>query len=141
MHEGAVDRCLFRSCEGGVVGGLACKDGPEVRRRIARCGGDTEWRCGEQGVHILCHHHPLPSVLDTLWTWEALQRVLEASAQFSNAFEIRARFQGRDIHSDKGVHLIVCDGGIYFYCWLRFCSLVDGVRRRNRGSKYAWSSR
>ena len=48
-------------------------------------------------------------MLYTLRTREALQRVFEVAAQFSNSFEIRARFQGRDICPDKGVHLIICE--------------------------------
>jgi len=60
-REGAVNCCLFRSREGGVVSGLACEDGPEVRRRIAWCGWNTEWRCGEQGVHIFVPS-PSPSI-------------------------------------------------------------------------------
>ena len=52
-REGAVDCCLFRSREGGGVGRLTSEGGPDVRRGIARGGGNTEWRCREQGVHIL----------------------------------------------------------------------------------------
>jgi hypothetical protein len=42
------------------------------------------------------------------------------SAQFSNAFEIWARFQGWDVHPDKGVHFIVCDGDVHFSWRSRF---------------------
>jgi hypothetical protein len=99
-----------------VVDGFVTKPRTGVIWRLAWARRRTERRRSEEGIRVRRHDQPFPPVLDTLGTWETLQGVFEMTAQIANAFEIRARLQGRDIYPNDGVHFIICDGGVHFCC-------------------------
>jgi hypothetical protein len=85
------DSCLFRSREGAVADGVAHHDHANVGQGIAGVVWKTKRRCRLEGVEFPCHHHSFPAMLEALGTQEALESMLELTAQISNAFKIGAR--------------------------------------------------
>jgi hypothetical protein len=53
------------------------------------------------------HHHALPPMKGALWAWEALQRLLEVAAEYSDSLKIWAQIEQQDIDPDKGGNFII----------------------------------
>ena len=108
--EQGVNRRLFRPRQWGIVDWLSQHDRADIYHCCTRVGGEAEWDVGEKAVKWTGHHHSLPSVLDALGAWEALEAPLEMPTECANSLEIRAWLQRWNVDSNKGGNFIICNG-------------------------------
>jgi hypothetical protein len=50
---------------------------------------------------------------DALWAWEALQRLLEVAAKYSNLLKVWVWIKQREINPHEGGNFIIHDGPVH----------------------------